>query len=172
MANPTTSVMAEFDSPESLETAIRKLRSSGHMQLTAYTPYPVPAIEDALQLRDSWIPRAVLIGGLSGVVLGFVMQWVLNGIFYPLLIGGFAPRNAFVFTPITFETMILCSVLTTVASLLIATRLPRLWHPVFEVEGFESATRDGFWLACAGVSESEIEQLAPRRIARAQEGVV
>jgi hypothetical protein len=163
------SLMAEFATPEALVEAIVKLRSSGHTKLEAYTPFPVPAVEEALQLKPSWIPRVVLVGGLIGVALGFGLQWILNGVVYPLLVGGFPPRAAFPFVPITFETMILCAVLSALAGLLIATRLPKLWHPTFEVEGFTSATRDGFWLAAEGVNTSEIT--GATRVLEAPDGV-
>lgn len=166
-----TSFMAEFESPEALTRAIVSLRQSGHKRLAAYTPYPISEVEEALELRPSWIPLAVLFGGLFGVAAGFALQWFLNGANYPLLIGGFHPRDGFAFIPITFESMILSAVLTAVGALLVATGLPRLWHPVFEVRGFESATRDGFWLACEDVPEDALRELAPKSITAAPEGV-
>ena len=35
--------------------------------------------------------------------------------------------------------------------------LPRLWHPVFEVEGFDRATIDRFWLA-VGPGDSALDR--------------
>lgn len=138
------SLMAEFPTPELLLAAIDTLRKSGERRLNAYTPYAMPDVEEALGVRRSWIPYATLVSGLSGAALGFLLQLYLNGIAYPIVIGGFRPLSAFAFVPITFESTILVAVVGTVVALFVATRLPKLWHPAFEVPEF---TSDGFWLA-------------------------
>jgi len=65
----------------------------------------------------------------------------------PLDIGGRPLHSAPAFIPITFEMTVLCAAATALLSALVLGGLPRLWHPVFEVDGFERATIDRFWLA-------------------------
>jgi len=55
---------------------------------------------------------------------------------------------------------------------LYAAGLPRLHHPVFEVEGFESASIDGYWLAIAAddprldvvTAERELRDAGAKRV--------
>ena len=51
------------------------------------------------------------------------------------------------FTIITVEMGFLFGALAVVAAFLVGSRLGKLWEPIFDVPGFESATRDHFWLA-------------------------
>jgi hypothetical protein len=141
------SLMAEFASPELLLTALRSLRGSGHTQLAAYTPFPVPEVDEVLEIPRSWIAPFTLACGLTGAAFGFALQLYLNGINYPLAVGGFPSMSPLAFVPITFESTILFSVLGAVGALFAATKLPQLWHPVFEVPEVISATSNGFWLA-------------------------
>src|SRR5205823_1113974 len=50
------------------------------------------------------------------------------------------------FVPISFEMGVLAAGLCTFAAVLVLARLVRLWHPVFEADGFTSATDEGYWL--------------------------
>jgi hypothetical protein len=139
-------LLAEFRTPEDLLVAARQLRELGYSHLDAFTPYPVPEVERVLGIRRSKIPVAVLIAGLTGATLGYVAQWWMNAVDYPIDVGGRPLHSAPVFVPITFESGVLAAALTGFVALLVATRLPQLWHPVFEVEGFERATIDRFWI--------------------------
>jgi hypothetical protein len=70
---------------------------------------------------------------------------------YPLNVGGRPYHSAPAFIPITFEMAVLFAATAALVSAIVLGGLPRLWHPVFEVDGFERATIDRFWLAvCAG----------------------
>jgi hypothetical protein len=51
------------------------------------------------------------------------------------------------FVPITFEMGVLGASFAAFFGVLWAGRLVRPWHPVFEAEGFDSASVDKFWLA-------------------------
>ena len=50
------------------------------------------------------------------------------------------------FTLITFETAVLGAVVACVVAMLLANRLPRLHHPLFELENFHLATAKKFFL--------------------------
>jgi hypothetical protein len=45
------------------------------------------------------------------------------------------------------------------AGLLIALRLPRLWQPVFEIDGFERASIDRYWVIVGLKTNGEIARL-------------
>ncbi len=139
-------VLAEFRDPEGLLAAIRVLRGRGYRRMDAFTPFPVRGVQEALQMprsRLNWLSGPI---GAFGACFAFFLQWLTVGYLYPLNDGGRPPFSIPPFFIITFETMVL---FTSVASFVLffwICRLPRLSHPVFGVPGFESATRDGFWL--------------------------
>ena len=141
-----SALMAEFSTKEDLLTAIRQLRQEGLRQLDAYTPFPVPEAAEALELPRSRIPWLALVAGIAGGSLAYLLMWWINVVDYPLNIGSF-PLNAIpAFVPITFEMTVLSAGVTTFVAVFLATGAPKLWDPVFEVEGFERATVDRFWL--------------------------
>jgi hypothetical protein len=74
------------------------------------------------------------------------MQYIANVRAYPLNIGG-RPFNSWpAFIPITFEMTVLFAALTGFVAFLVSCRLPEVYHPVFEVPGFEHASLDGYFL--------------------------
>lgn len=152
-------LLAEFETPEALVAAARRLRAAGFTRLAAYTPFPVEGLDEALALPRSRVPVAVLLSGLAGGALAFVGQGWTNGIDYPLDVGGRPLFSWPAFVPITFELTVLFAAFGAVIGVLAAAGLPRLWHPVFEVEGFERATIDRFFL---GVDEADALYVADR----------
>ena len=75
------------------------------------------------------------------------MQWFLVAYLYPIDVGSRPPHMPLPFAIITIEMGFLFGALFVVAGFLVASRLFKLWEPIFEVPGFESVTRAGFWLA-------------------------
>ena len=59
--------------------------------------------------------------------------------------------------PIMFETTVLLAGLTAFFGALLLSGLPRLHHPVFELEGFERTTIDRFWIAVGEPGERGVE---------------
>ncbi len=136
----------EFSSPETILAAASALRELGFDRLEAYTPYPVPELEEKLGVRRTRIPRAVLVAAASGCALAFLIMWFTNAIDYPLDVGGRPLDSLPADIPIMFETTVLLGSLTAFVSVFLLSGMPRLHHPVFEVEGLESASIDHFWL--------------------------
>jgi hypothetical protein len=137
-------IMAEFDSPEALERAYDRLGRMGCTRLHTWTPYPVRGV-----IRRTWpltVPWLMLAAGLLGGALGYFVQWWCNAVDFPINVGGRPLHSAPAFIPITFESAVLAASLTGFVALLALCGLPRLSHPVFEIDGFERATVDRFWL--------------------------
>lgn len=165
-------LIAEFRTATELVNAVSLLKEKGYRELETYSPFPVPGIDQRLQLKPSRIPAFVFGGGLLGAVLGYAIQWYANVWHYPQNIGGRPVHAVPAFIPVTFESAVLGAGLTAFFGLLAVLRLPRPWHPVFEVPGFERASIDRFWVAIdaedarfgVGRSTRALEELSPLRV--------
>jgi hypothetical protein len=144
---PRLAVMAEFPSGDALLAGLRALREVGLSRFDAFTPYEVDGLQEALGVPRSRVPWIALAVGLTAGVAAYLLQWWINVVSYPLDIGGRPYHSAPAFIPITFEMTILFASTAALISALVLGGLPALWHPVFEVEGFDRATIDRFWLA-------------------------
>jgi hypothetical protein len=140
-------MMAEYAAPEQLAAAIRGLRSRGYRLLRAYTPFPAPEVEEALALPCSRLPLAVFAAGVAGAAVAYFLQWLTQAYLYPIDVGGRPSHFPSTFVPITFEMGVLAAAFAAIAGVLIRGRLVKLWDPVFEADGFESATEGGHWLS-------------------------
>jgi ActD protein len=168
----TKGLLAEFATATDMINAVSRLREQGYRDLETYSPFPVPGIDRPLQFGRSLIPAIVFAGGLIGALLGYGIQWYANVWHYPQNIGGRPVHAIPAFIPVTFELAILGAGLAAFVGLLIVLRLPQPWHPVFEVDGFERASIDRFWVAInaedprfgAGRSARALEELTPLRV--------
>jgi hypothetical protein len=139
-------LIAEFGDDAALAKAIERARELGVRELDAHTPYSTERVRDALAAPPSRLSRAVLAAGVLGAGAAYGLEWFLVAHLYPLNVGGRPPHFPLGFVPITFEMAVLFGSLTAFAGALWLGRLLRLWAPVFEVDGFERASSDTFWL--------------------------
>ena len=154
-----THVLAEFPSDAALCAAARRMRELGHARLDAHSPVPVHGVDEALGLPRSKVPLIGLVGGLLGASGGYLMQWWMNAVDYPLNVANRGFHSPPTNIPITFECGVLGASLSIVIGFIVLARLPRLYHPSFEVEAFRTASVDGLWLSVE-VSGSEAEAAA------------
>jgi Protein of unknown function (DUF3341) len=155
-------LMAEFTSPEALVAAAERAHREGYRRLDAYTPLPVEGLAEAIGFHKNRLPLLVLIGGIVGAASGFFLQYWFHVIDYPLIIGG-RPLNSWpMFIPVTFELTVLFAALAAVLGLLALNGLPMPYHPVFNVERFELASRNRFFL-CIEARDAKFDAAATRR---------
>jgi len=158
--------MAEFDEPQMLVSAAKSARDAGYRHMDAFTPFPMEELTDALAIRHSRLSLFVLCCGITGGLLGFFMQYFASVVDYPLNIGG-RPLNSWPqFIPITFEMTILFSAVGAVIGMIFRNGLPRPVHPVFNVDRFELATRDKFFLLIEA-TDPKFERSATEQFLRA-----
>lgn len=138
---------AEFVSANDLLIAVQKLWEHGYRQLDAFTPHPVEGLEEALYLGRSRLNWIVFPLAMGGAIFAFWLQWYCNAWSYPIDVGGRPPFGWITDIPITFETGVLAASMTAFVAFFWTVGLPRLSHPLFEVDGFERASIDRFWLA-------------------------
>jgi hypothetical protein len=143
---PIFGLMAEFNTPEEVVLASKRARERGYTHMDAYSPFPVEGLYEALGSKKTRLPLLVLCGGVAGGLGGFLMQYYSAVFAFPLNVGG-RPLNSWPsFIPITFELTILVAGLSAVIGMLFRNGLPRPYHPVFNVPGFERATSHSFFL--------------------------
>ncbi|HXF06897.1 MAG TPA: DUF3341 domain-containing protein [Blastocatellia bacterium] len=143
---PIYGLMAEFDTPDDILRAARAAFEAGYRKMDAYSPFPVEGLADALGFRHTRLPLVVLIGGVIGGLGGFLLQYYVSVIAYPVNVGG-RPLNSWpAFIPVTFEMTILVAALFAVLGMLAMNGLPMPYHPVFNVPRFRLATRNQFFL--------------------------
>jgi hypothetical protein len=174
MANApaTYGLLAEFDDPTSLVVAADRAREHGYRFLDAYSPFPIEELHHAIGMHHTRLPLIVLIGGLVGCVGGFLLQYWVSAIAYPVNVGGkpFVSWPAFI--PVTFECTILGAALSAVLGMLALNGLPQPYHPVFNVPRFALASRNRFFLCIEArdpkfdLDETRrfLETLSPREV--------
>lgn len=140
-------IAAEYEDLAGLVAAIRTAREHGVEQLEAYTPYPVPELDEVLGAKPSTMSFVAAAGAIFGACGGYFLQWLLDGHLYPVNAGGRPPHMPLAYVIITIEMGFLFGGLFVFFGNFIAARLVRLWQPISDAEGFESVTRAGYWLA-------------------------
>ena len=140
-------LLAEFDTPGEVLHAAEKLRDGGYTQFDSHSPFPIHGMDAAMGLPDSKLGLIVFPIGLTGTTLAFLMMWWMNGVDYPLVIGGKPPYSLPSQVPIMFEVTILLSAFATVFGMFALNRLPRHHHPIFNSERFKGFSDDKFFIS-------------------------
>lgn len=149
-------MLAEFASADELLDAARHTRAAGYRQIEAYTPFPVEGLVEALGPHRDRIPLLTLLGGVLGGVGGYFMQWYSAVISLPINVGGRPLHSWPSFIPVTFELAVLGAALFAVFGMLALNGLPQLYHPLFNVQAFELASRNRFYL-CVRCSDRKYD---------------
>jgi hypothetical protein len=139
-------VLAEFDSPTALVSAARAAHEKGYRKLDAYSPFPIEELSEALHLHHNKLPLIVLIGGILGGLGGYLLQYYVTVVEYPLNIAGRPLHSWPAYVVITFEMTILIASISAVLGLLALCGLPMPYHPTFNVPRFVQASRNRFFL--------------------------
>jgi hypothetical protein len=170
-------LMAEFDSPTAIVAAARRAYAAGYRRMDAYTPFPVEGLAEELRFRRTRVPLITLLGGLAGCLGGFLLQYWIAAIYWPINVGG-RPLNSWpMFIPVTFELTVLVAALSAALGMLAMNGLPQPFHPVFNVPRFALASQDRFFLCIeAGdplfnrrATRDFLEGLSPREVSDVEE---
>jgi hypothetical protein len=124
---------------------VHRSREAGFRQFDAYSPFPIEGLAEVIGFRDQRVPWLTLIGGMFGAAVGYGMQVYTNYAF-PIDIGNRPLVAVPAFMLITFELTVLFTVLFSIGSMLALNHLPRLHHPLFDINEFHLASTDKFFL--------------------------
>lgn len=139
-------ILAEFRNPKELVDAAEKIKEAGYKDFDTYAPFPIHGMEKAMGIKESPLGWIVLAGGLVGCLGALaLMIWVMV-YEYPMNISGKPYFNLPVLIPITFELTVLLSAFAATFGMFALNKLPKLHNPLFNVERFEKASDDGFFI--------------------------
>jgi hypothetical protein len=159
---PMYGLLAEFEAPEELLAKAKLAYQAGYRRLSAYSPFPVEGLSDAIGHRPTRLPLLVLLGGIGGALGGFFMQYYAAVIDYPWNIGG-RPFNSWPsFIVVTFELTILAAAGVAVLGMFLRNGLPMHYHPVFNAPRFKLASQDRFFL-CIKANDPMFDPLETRQ---------
>ncbi|HWS90783.1 MAG TPA: DUF3341 domain-containing protein [Pyrinomonadaceae bacterium] len=142
----TYGLMAEFDNPSDAVAAARRVHEEGYKRIDAFSPYPVEELSEAIGVHKTYMAPVVLTGGILGGLAGYLLQFYVHTIYYPINVGGKPLHSWPAFIPITFEMTVLGAALFAVFGMLAMNGLPEPYHPVFNAPNFALASRDRFFV--------------------------
>lgn len=137
-----------FDSLEDTIDAVERLRAAKVGKLTVFSPVPNHDLEHALHPPQSPVRLFTLVGGLTGTATGFALPtW--TSLDWPLVTGGKPIISMPAWVIIAFELTILFGALSTVAGMLILSKLPNR-KPLIVYDAAFSSDRFGVHVDAAG----------------------
>ena len=142
----TYGLMAEFDNPSDAVAAARRVHEEGYRKIDAFSPYPVEELSEAIGVHSTKMPLVVLVGGILGGLAGYLLQFYVHTVYYPINVGGKPFHSWPAFIPVTFEMTVLGAGLFAVFGMLAMNGLPEPYHPVFNAPNFALASRDRFFV--------------------------
>jgi hypothetical protein len=153
MASPTPlkrvhGALAEFPCAKDLYHAAEKVRDAGFKHWDVHSPFPIHGMDAAMGLPKSILSMFVLIGGATGTLTAFLLEYITQVVIYPTVVQS-KPSNIFTipaFFPVMFELTILFAAFTCLFGGLALMKLPRLHHPLFNSQNFLKFSDDGFFL--------------------------
>jgi len=153
-------VLGVLSKPDALVRALEQLKAAGFDDLDAYSPVPSHEIEEAIGRGPSWVRLWTLVGGLTGVTLGYLFT-IWTAYDWPIMIGGKPFASIPAYTVIAFELTILFGGLATLLGLLVVGKLPygsfgkqdKGYSPRFSAEEF------GVVVECAERDVAEVDAL-------------
>ncbi len=156
-------LLAEYASPEALCRAATALRAAGLTAWDAYTPFPIPDLEQTLELGPSRLPWLALSGALGGALGGAALQLWTNAVDYPWLVSNKPLFSLPESIPIVFALAMLGATVGVLIGLLVKGHWFEYSHPLDQSERFRRSTDDRFFVAVE-VSDPRFDEGAVRQL--------
>lgn len=149
-------LVAQFETPEALVSAAKKLKAEGHPASDAFTPFPINEASELLNLPPTSLKWFMGIAGFGMAAFAYGLEWYSAVIAYPYDSGS-RPLNSWpVFLLVPFEVGVLAAGVAGFVTFLYQCGLPRLHHPVFDIPGIERANEDRFFLAVNAADDDAV----------------
>lgn len=151
-------VAAEFGGPVGALAAAAALRERNFGLVDAYSPLPIPGMSAALGMRGPLMGFVAMAAAMVGAFGNFGMILYVTVWDYPFNIGG-RPLISWPYYIIpSVAAGTLFGAVMVVLAMLFLDRLPRINHPVFNIDGIERASQDRIFV----VVEARSEDFDPR----------
>lgn len=124
-------IVGLYKKPEQVVAAAKAV-GERYQKAEAFSPYPIHALFEALNIKRSRIPWVTLVMGLSGLFGGWLLTYWTSVIAWPLNVGGKPLHSLPAFVPILFECTILLGGVATFLALWVFCRLPNYHTAVFD----------------------------------------
>ena len=143
---PVYGLLAEFDTPTELVAATRRVHEEGYRRIDTFSPFPIEEAWEAMHHHDKRLSLIVLLGGITGMLSGYGLEYWVHTMAYPVNVAG-KPLNSWPqFIPVTFEMTVLFAAISALLGMIVLNGLPMPYHPCFNVERFARASQDKFFL--------------------------
>ncbi|MBF0199110.1 MAG: DUF3341 domain-containing protein [Planctomycetes bacterium] len=153
--------------PDALIKAAETVRDAGYKKWDCHTPYPVHGLDDAMGLKESFLPFIVLGVGLLGGVGALLVQTYMNVWDYPVIIGGKDMFSWPAFVPIIFELFVLSAGFTIFGCLFAFGGFGKWAHPLHDADLMKRVTCDEFAVVLDAKDEMFNEENAKGLLERA-----
>ncbi len=154
----TYGLLAEFETPGAILSAAKKVNEAGFKWWDCCVPFPVHGLDKAMGVRPTILPWLVLGAGITGTILGALLQWYTNATNlelwsgpiwvtgYAFLVSGKPLASYATWIPVMFELTVLLAAVGCVVFMFVLNKLPMHYHPCFNVERFARVTDDRFFI--------------------------
>ena len=153
----TEGVLASYEYLDATVDAIKRLRSEGFEEITAFAPFPEHHIEEALGYGASPVRLFTLVGGLTGAATGFAFTIFAN-MDWPIVVGGKPILSIPAFIIPVFELTILFGAFFTMFGVLWNMRVPDLKGDVVYDPEF-SAGRFGVYVTAPAARMETVRRI-------------
>lgn len=123
--------VAYFKSSADILAAARSA-STKYRNVEAFTPFPIHGMDEALGLKQSIVPWATFLGGLTGFSIALFLQVWTSAIDWPINVGGKPYVSGPAFIPILFELTVLLGGLSTAGFMIVLNGLPNFRPSPFD----------------------------------------
>lgn len=131
--------------------AATRVRDAGYKKFDCHSPFPIHGMDGAMGIKRSrlgYIVGTFAFIGFSGAIL---LQWWVGSVAYRLVISGKPFFSYQAYVPVTFALAVILSAFSALLAMLILNKLPRLNHPLFKSEIFQTLTDNGFFVSIESV---------------------
>jgi hypothetical protein len=140
-------LVADFREAGALTQAAQWAKAAGYPLADAFSPFPLDGTPAVLGDTSTRLRVWMFIGGFAVAALAYATEFWSAVFNFPIDSGGRPLHSWPAFMLFPFAIGIFGAALTGFIGLLVTCGLPRLHHPLFDIEGFERATQDRFMLA-------------------------
>ncbi len=149
-----------FGDQDELLHGVEDIRGKGIKIHEVFTPFPVHNLEHALGYQRSRMPVAAFLFGATGTISAILMQTLMSGVDWPMIIGGKPYVSLPDFVPITFEMTVLFAAFGMVGTFMVTQNLKPYKVPrLFDLRGTDDKMIMAIDLAKNPMSEEDIKKI-------------